>query len=189
MGWDIGIWIAIAAFTLSLVSFLWNWNHSENLFRRQEYPPVAWHFPKITKRDDKTIITTFVCNHGPRNIGDIFVSALLCSGFRAEAWCKSNVIDTLPIAEPLELILTEELEKDISERFGGLCYCSSRWRSIDKPRSYKIVISLRYQPLIANVNHVTRKMYCLLAPIIEDDTICNWKLEWIPNWKGWWPRF
>jgi hypothetical protein len=188
MGWDIGIWIAVAALILSVVSLLWNWHHSETLFRRQEYPPVAWHLPKISKRDDRTTITTSVCNHGPKNIGDIFVNALLCSRFRVKAWCKSNVIDALPIAEPLELVLTEELEKDISERFSELCYDSGRWCFTGKPHSYKIVIDLRYQPLIADTNSVTRKMYCLLKPIVEKGTIYGWELEWIPNWKGWLPR-
>ncbi len=188
MGLDISIWIAVAALVLSVVSLLWNWHHSETLFRRQEYPPVAWHLPNISKSDEKTIITTSICNHGPKKIGDIFVHALICSGFRAEAWCKSNVIDELPINEPLELILTEELEKDISERFNELYYDSGRWRFTGKPHGYKIVINLRYQPLIADTDSVARKTYCFLKPIVEKGAICDWKLEWIPNWHGWLPH-
>lgn len=181
-------WIAIAALILSVISFVWNWQHSEILFRRQEYPPVAWHFPKVSKRDNRTVVTTSICNDGPRKIGDVFVSAILCVGFKVEAWCKYN-IDQLPTAEPLELTLTEELEKDISERFGGLSDDRGKWCPIGKPRSYRIVINLRYQPLIADVKAVTRNIYCLLQPVVENDTICDWKLEWIPNWKGWLPRF
>ncbi len=189
MGLDIGVWIAIAAVILSLGSLFWNWRHSETLFRRQEYPPVAWHFPKTSKRDDRTVITASICNHGPKNIANIFVSALLCRGFRVEAWCKSSIIDELPIAEPLEVVLTKELEQDISEIFGGLHYENGIWHFKGKARHYKLVINLRYQPLIADTNPVNRKTYCLLKPVVDDDTICDWKLEWIPNWRGWLPRF
>jgi len=189
MNWDTGVWIAIVALILSLVSFLWNWRHSESLFRRQEYPPVAWHLPKTSKKGDQTMVTTSICNHGPRSITNIFLSALLSRGLRVEAWCKSNVIDELPIGEPLNLVLTEELEKDINERFGGLLYDNGRWRFHARPHNYKVVINLKYQPLIADTSPVSRRTRCLLRPVVENDVISDWKLEWMPNWKGWLPRF
>ncbi len=188
MDWNISIWIAIVALTLSVVSFVWNWRHSETLFRRQEYPAVAWHFPKISRKGENTNVATSICNHGPRKVCHVFVSALLCKGFRVEAWCKSSVISEIPIGEPLDLVLTKELERDIDERFGGLLYYNG-WRFKGKPCRYKIAISLKYQPLIADANPIARKTYCLLRPVIKNDVIDNWETEWIPNWQGWLPRF
>ena len=101
------------------------------------------------------------------------MSALLSRGLKDQAWCKSNVIDELPIGEPLNIVLTEELEKDINERFGGLLYDNGRWHFCDRPQNYKIVIKLRYQPLIADANPVNRKTYCLLRPVLEKDAICD----------------
>jgi len=188
MNWDTSVWIAITALILSLVSFLWNRRHSESLFQRQEYPAVAWHLPKTSKKDAQTIVTTSICNHGPRNISDIFLSALLYRGLRHKYWCWSKR-DESPIGEPLNFVLTEELEKDINERFGGLLYDNGRWCFDDRPHNYKMVINLRYQPLIAHTNPVKSRIYCLLRPVVGNDAIYDWKLEWMPNWKGWLPRF
>lgn len=185
---DWSIWVAIIALTISVLSFILNWRHSESVFRRTEYPAVTWYVPKVKKCGDYTAITTSICNSGPKDIGQIFVSALIWCGLRERAWCKSDVIEKIPIGETLVLTLTKELEGDIQERFGGLVY-DNGWRYRGKPSTYKIVINLNYQPIIADTTPVTRKTYCILKPIVENGTINSWVLKWIPQWKGCLPRF
>ena len=41
--------VAVLAIVISIASLLYNWRHSESLFRRTEYPAVAWHLPKVAK--------------------------------------------------------------------------------------------------------------------------------------------
>jgi hypothetical protein len=124
---DWSLIIAIIAIVISIISLLWNWWHSESLFRRTAHPPVAWHLPQITKKESNTIITTSIRNHGPKEITSVFLSAYLCRGFKVKPWCKSERINKLPIGEELIITITEELEKDVSERFIGLFY-DSGWQ-------------------------------------------------------------
>lgn len=188
---DWAIWVAIVALGVSIVSFIVNWWHSESVFHRSEYPAVAWHIPKIKKLGKyrvNTEITMSICNSGPKDISHIFISALIWRGFRERAWCKSEVIEKIPIGEPLIVTLTKEFEKDIQERFGGLVY-NNGWKYKGKLCTYKMIINLKYQPAIADTNPVTRRIYCLIKPIIENGIVRSWILEWIPKWKGCLPRF
>ena len=185
---DWALIIAIGAIVISIMSLVFNWRHSESLFRRTEYPAVGWHLPKISKEGHNTVITTDICNHGPKNVTSIFLSALLCRGFKVEAWCKSNRLNEIPIGEELTFHITRELEKDVSERFGGLFY-DNGWRYKGRAKRYKIIFRLEYLPFIADTPHFVRKIYCLVKPVIENSTIKSWELNPIPKWQGWLPWF
>ncbi len=185
---DWGLTIAIVAIVISVISLVGNWRHSESLFRRTEYPAVAWHTPKVSKAGHNTAITTSIYNYGSKDITSIFIGAFLCRGFKSEAWCKSEPINEIPIREELTFSITGELEKDISERFGGLFYCDG-WQFKGRPRRYKIIFRLEYLPLIAETPHFVRKEYYLVKPVIENSTIKSWELRRIPKWEGWLPWF
>ena len=183
-----GLIIAIAAIAISLFSLWFNWNHSESLFRRKEYPAVLWHKPKISKQGDNTIITTLICNHGPKDITDLFFTGLLCRGFKSEAWCKSKRVKKLPINEELTLYVTTELEKDISERFHGLQY-EKVWRFKNKPKRYKMALRLEYLPFIAEAPYFVEKRNFILTPTTESGEIASWGIKQIPKGQGWLPWF
>lgn len=185
---DWGLIIAIIAIAISIFSLVGNWRHSESLFRRKEYPAVAWYQPKILKEGHNTVVTTDIRNNGPKNITSIFLSALLCRGFVTKAWCKSDRINDLPIGEPLTFHITKELEKDISERFSGL-FDDNGWQFKGKPKRYKITFRLEYLPFIPDTQHFTRKAYYLIKPVVEDRSIKSWELRPIPEWQGWLPWF
>jgi hypothetical protein len=175
---------AIAAIIISIGSLLWNWRHSESLFRRTEYPVVEWDTPKVSKKEHNTVIKTVICNHGPKNITSIFLSALLCKGFKTKTWYKSNRTTKIPIDEELAFPITSELEQDINERFGGLFYRDG-WHFVGRPKRYKTIFRLEYQPFIADTPHFVRKGYYLIKPIIENRIIKSWELKHIPKWQNW----
>ena len=177
---------ALVAIAISIVSLLWNWRHSESLFRRTEYPAVAWYLPKVSKEENNTAITTSIRNYGSKDITSIFFGAYICRGLKSEAWCKSNQINEIPIGEELKFNVTKELEKDIAERFGGLLY-DNGWRYKGKTKGYKIIFRLIYLPLIADTQYFARKAYYLAKPLIKNGIITTWELEPIPNWRGWFP--
>jgi len=169
------IGLASAAILTSIISFVWNWRHSESVFRRTKYPAVAWHRPTLSKREGNTAASVTVCNHGPTEIAAFWLGALLSRKFKTEAWCKSNPITSVPINEELEIIITERLEEDIKERFPGL-YFDGSWHCEGKPHSYKAVFQFEYQPLMADTSPVMRKNYYLLKPIVEDGIITSWRI-------------
>jgi len=183
---DWGLIIAIAAISISIISLLWNWRHSESLFRRTEYPAVAWYVPKVSKEGDNTVITTSICNYGTKDISSILFGAFLCRGFKSEAWCKSKPIMKIPIGEELTFHITGELEKDVDERFGGLFYRDG-WHFKGRARRHKIFFRLEYQPLIADTPLFVRKAYYLIKPVVENSKIKTWELRPIPEWQGWLP--
>lgn len=185
---DWALIIASVAIAISIISLIWNWRHSESLFRRTEYPPVAWYLPKVSKEGNDTAITTSICNYGPRAITSVFLVAFLCRGFKSRAWCKSNRINEVPIGEELIFHITGELEKDISERFGGLVY-DNGWRYKGRPKRYEIILGLEYLPIIADTPYYVRKAYYLLKPAIQNSTIKSWELKPIPIGQGWLPWF
>jgi hypothetical protein len=184
--WDIVI--AVVAIVISIGSLLWNWLHSESLFRRTQYPAVAWRRPEIAKEGHDTVIRTSIYNYGPKDITSIFLGAFLCRGFKSEAWCKSEQINKIPIDEELTFPITEELEKDINERFGELFYRDG-WQFKGKAKRYKIIFRLEYQPLIADTPNLVRKAYYLIKPIVENGTIKSWEFKTIPPWQCWFPWF
>lgn len=185
--WGWGIYIAAIAIVISLISAVWNYRHSESLFRRQEYPAVLWHKPEVSKKGDATVLTTYICNKGTRGITSVFLGLFLCRGFKKEAWCKSQELE-ISIDEPLTFVITQELEADIRERFGGLFH-NDGWRFNGKPKRYKAIVRLEYLPLIAGVKHLVRKGYYLIAPVMENSKIKSWELKQIPNWQGRLPKF
>lgn len=171
--WSIGI--ALLAILISVISFIWNWRHSESIVRRTKYPAVAWRQLILLKREKNTAVSVTVCNHGPTEIVDIWLGALLSSRFKTEAWCKSEPITTVPVNEELEITITDNLEEDIKERFSGL-YFDERWHCEGKPHSYKIIFEFEYQPLLADTSPVMRRNYYLLSPIVEDGAITSWQI-------------
>jgi len=177
---DWGLPLAIGAIVISIISLVWNWRHSESLFRRTAYAAVTWHLPKISKEEHNTVITTGICNYGPKNIISIFLSAFLCRGFKSQAWCKSNRINKISIGEELTFHITGEFEKDVSERFGGLFY-DNGWRYKGRAKRYKIIFRLEYLPLIADTPHLVRKGYYLIKPVIENSIIKSWEIKPIPG--------
>lgn len=183
---DWGLAVAIAALLISIISLLWNWRHSESLFRRTEYPAIAWYRPKVSKAGHNTVITTSICNYGTKNIRSIFFGAFLCTGFKSEAWCRSEPINEIPIHEELTFHITGELEKDVNERFGGLFYRDG-WYFKGRTRRYKIIFRLEYQALIADTLPIVRKAYYLIKPVVENSKIKTWELRPIPEWQGWLP--
>ncbi len=180
--------IALIAVAISITSLVWNRLHSESLFRRTQYPAVAWYQPEISKIEHNTAIKTSICNHGQRDIASISLGAFLCRGFKSEAWCKSKLINEIPIKEDLKITITEELEEDINERFGGLVYRDG-WQFTERPKKYKTIFRLEYLPLIADTSHVVRKGYYLIKPVIENGIIQTWELKSIPTWQSWFPWF
>lgn len=179
--------IAIVAIVISLFSLWFNWNHSESFFRRKEHPAVSWHSPEISRHNHNTVVTTDICNHGPKDITSIFISSLLCRGLKSKAWCRSKErIDNIPINEKLTFNITTELEEDINERFGGLFY-DNGWHFKDKPKRYKIIFLLEYLPFLSETKHITRKGYYLLTPVIESGEITSWETKPIPKWQVWLP--
>jgi len=185
--WDLGICIAAVALIISIISAFWNYRHSESLFHRQEYPAVEWHKPEALKKGDATALTTYICNKGPREITSVFLGLFLCRGFKKKAWGKSQELE-IPMGEKLEFVITEELEEDIRERFGGLFH-NDGWRFNGKPRRYKVIVRFEFLPLIAGVKHVVTKDYYLITPVMENSKIKSWQLKEIPNWQGDLPRF
>ena len=185
--WDLGTYIAILAVVLSVVFAVLNHRHSESLFHRQEYPPVLWYKPETSKKGVNTALATSIRNEGPREITSIFLGLFLCRGFRKEAWCKSECLE-IKIGEPLDFIITQELEQDIKERFGGLCY-KDGWQFDGNPRRYKAIAILKYLPLISGVQPFGRKEYYFLTPLVEGGKIKSWDLKRIPNWQGRFPWF
>lgn len=172
----VSITIASLAIVISVISFVWNWRHSESVLRRTRYPAVAWHRPILSRRDNNTVISVTVCNHGPTEIADVWLGASLCSRFKTEAWGKTNPMMSVPIGEELELIITDSLEEDIRERFSSLHFDES-WRCEGKLHNYKVGFRFEYQPLIADTSPVVRKAYYLLTPISEDGAITHWHIE------------
>jgi hypothetical protein len=185
---DWGLTAAIAAIIISILSLIWNRRHSESLFRRTEYPAVAWYTPKVSKAEHNTAITASICNYGPKDITSIFLGAFLCRGFKSEAWCKSELINEIPIREELTIVITGELEKDINERFGGLLYRDG-WQFKGRAKRYKIILRLEYQPLIADTPNLVRKAHYLIKPVVENGTIKSWEFKPIPTWQSWLPWF
>jgi hypothetical protein len=183
---DWALIVAALAIVISIASLLCNWRHSESLFRRTEYPAVAWYLPKVSREGNNTVITTSVCNYGLKNITSIFFVAYICRGFKSEAWCKSNQINEIPIGEEVVFNITKELEKDIAERFGEPLY-DYGWKYKGRTKRYKIIFRLVYLPLIADTQYYARKAYYLVKPIIQNGIISTWELEPIPNWQGWLP--
>ena len=171
--WSIGI--ASLAILISVISLVWNWRHSESLFRRTKYPAVAWHRPILSKREKNTAVSVTVCNHGPTKIADVWLGALLSSKFKTKACCKTNPITRVPIDEELEIIITDNLEEDIKERFSSL-YFDESWHCEGKPRSYKAVFWFEYQPLMADTSPVMRRNYYLLRPLVKDGAITSWQI-------------
>ncbi len=177
--WSIGI--ASLAILISVISFVWNWRHSESIVRRTKYPAVAWHRPILSKRGLNTAVSVTVCNHGPTEISAVWLGSLLSSKFKIKGWGKTNPIMSVPINEELELIITDNLEEDIKERFSSL-YFDKIWHCEGKPPSYKIIFRFEYQPLIADTSPISRKYYYLLRPIVEDVAITSWQivpLSWL----------
>jgi hypothetical protein len=183
---DWRLYVAFLAIAISIVSLIWNWRHSESLFHRTAYPAVAWWRPELSRVKHNTVIKTSICNHGPKDIISISIVAFLCRGFKVAPWCKSEPIKKVPIGEDLTFNITEELEKDINERFGGLSYREG-WQFDRKARRYKIIFRLEYQPLIADTSPLIRKAYYFLKPMIENHVIKSWELKPIPTWQGWLP--
>jgi hypothetical protein len=171
--WSIGL--ASLAILISVISFVWNWRHSESILRRTKYPAVAWHRPILSKPDKNTVVSVTVCNHGPTKIADVWLGASLSSKFKTEAWRKTKPIMSVPINEELEITITDNLEEDIKELFSGL-YFDESWHCEGKPRSYKIVFQFEYQPLIADTSPIVRKNYYLLRPIVEGGAITFWQI-------------
>jgi hypothetical protein len=171
--WSIGI--ASLAILISVISLVWNWRHSESLFRRTKYPAVAWHRPILSKRERNTAVSVTVCNHGPTEIAAVWLGAYLSSKFKTEAWRQTNPITSVPINEELKITITDNLEEDIKERFSGL-YFDESWHCEGKPHSYKTVFKFEFQPLIAYTSPVMTKSYYLLRPIVEDGTITSWQI-------------
>ncbi|MFC1949024.1 hypothetical protein ACFLW0_02495 [Chloroflexota bacterium] len=184
--WTIGI--AISALLLSAVSFFWNWRHSENVFRRAEYPAVAWHRPVLSKLENNTAISVTVCNHGPREVAAVWLGAFLSSKFKTEAWCKSDPIESVPIGEELKIIITKNLEEDVKERFNHI-YFDKSWHCEDKPKSYKVIFWFSFQPLIAETSPVMRKSYYLLKPMVENSYITSWQIMSISRLRSLLPTF
>lgn len=184
--WPIGI--ASLAILISVISFVWNWRHSESVFRRTNYPAVAWHTPILSKRDRNTVVSVTVCNHGPTEISAVWLGALLSSKFKTEGWRKTDPIMSVPIGEDLEITITNNLEEDIRERFSSL-YFDESWHCEGKPHNYKIVFKFEYQPLIADTSPVRRKYYYLLRPIVEDGTITSWQIVPISRLRSLLPTF
>jgi hypothetical protein len=172
------------ALLLSAISFVWNWRHSESLFRRQEYPAVAWQLPQLSKEGGHTYVKTVVWNNGPRDIGSIYFTAFLCAGLRREAWCKSERIEQIPIGENIDFIVTRELEKDLSERFGGLVD-DNGWQFEGNAKKYGVIFRLEYLPFIADVPHFVRKERYHLIPTTSGKTIEGWRIERLSRWQFW----
>jgi hypothetical protein len=180
--WNWGIYVAFAALIVSIASTLWNYHHSESLFRRREYPAVLWYRPNTSKAGPNTTITTSIYNKGPRDISCVFLGLFLCRGFRKEAWCRSNSLE-IKIGEPLDFVITQELELDIKERFGGLSY-KDGWQFDGHTRRYKAITILEYLPILAGTEPFHRKEYFLLIPVTESGKIKSWAVRRIPNWQG-----
>jgi hypothetical protein len=178
----------ISAIIISIISLLWNWHHSESLFRRTEYPAVAWYLPRISKEGNNTAIATDVRNYGPKGITSISLGAYLCRSFKVKAWCKSEQIDEIPIGEKLVFHVTEELEKDITERFGEPLY-DNFWKYKIRIKRFKIIFRIEYLPLIADTQYYARKAYYLVQPVVQNGIIASWGLKPIPTWLGWVPSF
>jgi len=184
--WSIGI--ASLAILISVISFIWNWRHSESIIRRTKYPALAWHQPILSKRGRNTAVSVTVCNHGPTEIAGVWLGAFLSSKFKTEAWRMTNPIMSAPINEELELIITDNLEEDIKELFSSL-YFDESWHCEGKPHNYKIVFKFEYQPLIADTSPVMRKYYYLLRPIVEDGAITSWQTVPISRLRSLLPTF
>ena len=182
------IGLAALAILISVISFVWNWRHSESVFRRTSYPAVAWHQPILSKGDKDTTVSVTVCNHGPTEIADVWLGAYLSSRFKTEAWLHTNPIKTVPIDEELKIAITYELEEDIRERFSGL-YFDESWHCEGKAHSYKTVFEFEFQPLIAYTSPVRTKSYYLLRPIVEDGTIRSWHIVPISWMRSLLPTF
>jgi len=185
--WDWGIYVALGALVVSIASAVWNYRHSESLFHRREYPAVLWHKPVASKRGPDTVLTTSICNEGPREITSIFLGLFLSRGFKKEAWCRSECLE-IRMGEPLDFVITRELEQDIEERFGGLFY-EDGWQFEGNPRRYKAIAILEYLPLISGVEPFRRKEYYLLTPLMESGKIKSWEPKRIPTWQGHLPWF
>ena len=171
--WSIGI--ASLAILISVFSLVWNWRHSESLFRRTTYPAVAWHQPILSKRDNNTTISVTVCNHGPTEIADVWLRADLSNKLKRESWREINPIASVPIGEELDILITNNLEEDIKELFSGL-YFDGSWHCEGRPHSYKTLFRFEFQPLIAYTSRVRTKAYYLLRPIVEDGTVTSWRI-------------
>jgi len=171
--WSIGI--AFLAILISVFSLIWNWRHSESLFRRTTYPAIAWYQPILSKRDNNTTVSVTVYNHGPTEIAAFWFGAYLSNKLKRESWCKINPITSVPIGEELEILITDNLEEDIKELFSGL-YFDGSWHCEGKPHSYKTVFKFEFQPLIAYTSPVRTKIHYLLRPIVEDGTVTSWQI-------------
>lgn len=129
---------------------------------------------------DNTALHTSICNYGPKDITDIYLHAFISKRFKTAAWCKSETYNEIKIGEQFDFILTEEFEKDVDSRFGGLRY-DKGWRFKNVQQNYKITLVLRYQPIIAETDYVIKKNHYSIKPVIENNTIKTWEIEWIGN--------
>lgn len=182
------IGLASLAILISIISFVWNWRHSESIVRRTTYPAVAWHQPVISKRERNTAVSVTVCNHGPTKIAAVWLGAYLSSKFETKPWCKIETVKSLPIDEELEITITDNLEEDIKERFSGL-YFDESWHCEGKPHRYKTIFEFKFQPLIAYTSIVTTKSYYLLRPIVEEGAITSWQIVPISRLRSLLPIF
>ena len=86
--------------------------------------------------------------------------------------------------------MTKELEKDISERFGGMLY-DNEWKfENNHKKRYKMILGLEYLPVIAGAPSHVRKRYFLLKPSTnKGGGIVSWEIKEVSKWQGWIPWF
>jgi hypothetical protein len=176
---DIAIIIAGVAIAISIFSIIFSWRHSESVFRRTRYPAVAWRLPQARKTGHNTTLTTDIYNHGSGKIIQVFFAAYMKRGIKREPWCRMDAVDELPPNETLTITVTEELEKDIAERFHNIFY-DDGWGFKGKVSNYKLLFKLTYQPTVADTEPVSRKTCVLLEPIVADNIIDSWQLRILP---------
>jgi hypothetical protein len=181
---DSGAIIAAIALGIGILSGLANWLRTSYLFKQREYPAVAWYTLACKPSPTGTTVTTKIVNKGPRDALDVSFAAYLCQGRRVEAWCQYSH-DSIP-SEGLDLVLTQELEEDLLERFGGL-KCEKGWEFSGNPRSFKAKIELSYIPALHDAIHLRRIGYFELAPEVEGTRIVNWKVKSRSSWTGRFP--
>lgn len=178
---DWGDWVAISALVFSVTLALLNWAHSEKLFRRRHYPAIAWHCPEASAGERGTRVTSKIVNLGPRDILSVSFACFLTRGLKREAWCQA-LVDQVSANEDCVFNLTDTLEDDIKERFGGL-YDEHGWRFRGKPKCLRVALKLSYVPALAEADRVTRKMYCRLVPLVKEETVREWHFHLHSLWR------
>jgi len=173
---DWSLIVAGVAAAIAVMSLIWNWRHSESLFRRAEYPAVAWYLPKIEKHNDTTAIKTSIRNFGEKEITSIFLGAYLCKGLNSKPWLKSSCINDLPIREELLFTLTEQFENDVQESFGGLFY-ENGWQFKGRVSRYMLTLRLEYLPILAESSYLKRTGYYLIEPVLQNKVIKTWEIR------------